>query len=222
MVQSVCGKKQYETWKEPCGMTINPVESGMDKDAVAIQMKEKMDHIVLNMREAKQILGNLKIHYIVDRIQNTEYVQVIERYPDSIFAYGVQDVIEENDKVLTSNATAIVLKDNDSITSAVMFTEQIRFNEDSSKFYGKLNKGLEYKSLSEKLANILCDFELILAMSGITSRTKIKCKTTVPELIKSSGNEEERIYIEYRVLFDINLYLIVMISKYQQLKSLIR
>ncbi|KAK3590089.1 hypothetical protein CHS0354_041133 [Potamilus streckersoni] len=214
MATSVCGKKQYETWKAPCGMTIIPGEYGIKQDILAFQIKDKIDHIISKLYEAK--------HMSIYRIQNIENVQAIEALTEFLYEYGAKDMKAEQNKVRNSNATYIVLDDYDSMASAVMFTEQILFHEKSSEFHGQLNKVSEYKLLSENLANILCDFVLIQAKSGIMPITYLTCKNTVPERMQSRGNDNEWMFIEYLVLRDIKLYLEVMIPKYQLLRSILR
>ncbi|KAK3590088.1 hypothetical protein CHS0354_041132 [Potamilus streckersoni] len=107
----------------------------------------------------------------------------------------------------------IIKTDYDSMAAAIMFTEQIRFNEDSSKLYGQLSKDLN--GLSVKLSTVLCDFEIIQCISGNVPSTNITCQSTVAGSIQSWTTEENRILVEYWVLRDLGKYLAVLIPKYQ-------
>ena len=109
--------------------------------------------------------------------------------------------------------TEIIKADYDSMAAAIMFTEQLRFNEDSSKRYGQLSRNLN--GLSDKLATVLCDFEIIQCISGSVPSTNITCQSTVAGSVQSWTTEEARSSVEYWVLIDIEKYLQVLISKYQ-------
>ncbi|KAK3590095.1 hypothetical protein CHS0354_041140 [Potamilus streckersoni] len=130
-------------------------------------------------------------------------VTQIEREQNHVFMYGNIDFIDEVIKVKSSNVTEIITANYDSMVAAIMFVEQIRFNEDSSQ------------GLSDKLATILCAFERIECISGNMPSTKLTCQSTVSKMIEFWKTEEYRMQAEYWILRDIQNYLAALISKYQ-------
>ncbi|KAK3590092.1 hypothetical protein CHS0354_041137 [Potamilus streckersoni] len=140
-------------------------------------------------------------------------VTQIEREQNHVFMYGNIDFIDEVIKVKSSNVTEIITANYDSMVAAIMFVEQIRFNEDSSQVYRDMSE--ELKGLSDKLATILCAFERIECISGNMPSTKLTCQSTVSKMIEFWKTEEYRMQAEYWILRDIQNYLAALISKYQ-------
>ncbi|KAL3864243.1 hypothetical protein ACJMK2_005947 [Sinanodonta woodiana] len=211
---SVCGNVNYRKWHLPCGMACIPVkDSGMQKDTAASLIKEKLENIILHMKEAHDTIKLLKVKYSNGRIGNSHLVTSIQETTEYAFDNGNIDLKNEGTKVKSSNVTEIIKADYDSMAAAIMFTEQLRFNEDSSTLYGQLSKNLN--GLSDKLSIVLCDFEIIQCISGSVPSTNITCQNTVAGSVQSWTTEEARSSVEYWVLIDIEKYLQVLISKYQ-------
>ncbi|KAL3864218.1 hypothetical protein ACJMK2_005937 [Sinanodonta woodiana] len=211
---SVCGNVNYRKWHIPCGMACIPVkDSGMQKETAASLIKEKLENIILHMKEAQDIIKHLKVKYSNGRIGNIDVVNSIHNKTEYAFNNGNIDFNNEGKKVKSSNMTEIIKADYESLTAAIMFTEQIRFNEDSSNVYGMLSKDLN--GLSVKIATILCDFELIQCISGNVLSSKLTCQNTVVGPIQSWTTDENRILVEYWVLRDLEKYMQVLIPKYQ-------
>ncbi|KAK3590096.1 hypothetical protein CHS0354_041141 [Potamilus streckersoni] len=114
---------------------------------------------------------------------------------------------------LKEKYTEIITANYDSMVAAIMFAEQIRFNEDSSQVDRDMSE--ELKRLSDKLATILCAFERIECISGNMPSTKLTCQSTVSKMIEFWKTEEYRMQAEYWILRDIQNYLAALISKYQ-------
>ncbi|KAL3864244.1 hypothetical protein ACJMK2_005948 [Sinanodonta woodiana] len=185
----------------------------MQKDTAASLIKEKLENIILHMKEAHDTIKLLKVKYSNGRIGNTDVVNSIHEKTEYAFDNGNIDLKNEGTKVKSSNVTEIIKADYDSMAAAIMFTEQLRFNEDSSTLYGQLSKNLN--GLSDKLSIVLCDFEIIQCISGSVPSTNITCQSTVAGSVQSWTTEEARSSVEYWVLIDIEKYLQVLISKYR-------
>ena len=62
---SVCGNVNYRKWHVPCGMACIPAQdSGMRKDTATNSIKEKLENIILHMKEARDIIRDLKVKYV--------------------------------------------------------------------------------------------------------------------------------------------------------------
>ncbi|KAL3864237.1 hypothetical protein ACJMK2_005941 [Sinanodonta woodiana] len=211
---SVCGNVNYKKWHLPCGVAcIHVKDSGMQKDTATNLIKGKLENIILRMKEAQDIIKDLKIKYSNGRIGNSHLVTSIQEKTEYAFDKGNIDLKNEGTTVKSSNVTEIIKADYDSMAAAIMFTEQLRFNEDSSKRYGQLSRNLN--GLSDKLATVLCDFEIIQCISGSVPSTNITCQSTVAGSVQSWTTEEARSSVEYWVLRDIEKYLQVLIPKYR-------
>ncbi|KAK3590091.1 hypothetical protein CHS0354_041136 [Potamilus streckersoni] len=214
MAPSVCGHANYRKWHVPCGMACRPAkDSGMQKDKATTMINKRLRNIILHMKEARDIIKDLKVKYSIGRIGNIDMITNIERKTEYTFKNGNIDFKDEEAKIKSSNVTEIIMADYDSMAAAIMFTEQIRFNEDSSKVYGQMSKDLNI--LSVKLATILCDFEIIQCISGNIPSTSRTCQSTVAGSVQSWTTEETRTLVEYWVLRDLEKYFEVLIPKYQ-------
>ncbi|KAL3864232.1 hypothetical protein ACJMK2_005936 [Sinanodonta woodiana] len=203
---SVCGNKNYRKWHVSCGNPCKPA-----KESTTTEIKAALGNISLCMKEAQDMIKVLKDKYNTDRIKNSKMVENIESKTEYAFKNG--KIEKDERKVKSSNVTEMIKADYDSMAAAIMFTEQLRFNEDSSKLYGQLSKNLN--DLSDKLATILCDFEIIQCRSGSVPSTNITCQSTVAGSVQSWTTEETRILVEYWVLRDLGKYISVLIPKYE-------
>ncbi|KAK3590090.1 hypothetical protein CHS0354_041135 [Potamilus streckersoni] len=233
MAPSVCGNVNYRKWHVPCGMACRPAkDSGMQKDTANAMINESNEDMGCFNKEIQKttirrwwgwVYNPRSVGYQSDaiptvsigRIGNINMIANIERKTEYTFKNGNIDFKNEEAKIKSSNVTEIIMADYDSMAAAIMFTEQIRLNEDSSKVYGQMSKDLNI--LSVKLAIILCDFEIIQCISGNIPSTSLTCQSTVAGSVQSWTTEETRTLVEYWVLRDLEKYFEVLIPKYQLL-----
>ncbi|KAK3590094.1 hypothetical protein CHS0354_041139 [Potamilus streckersoni] len=206
----VCGHSNYTKWILPCGGACTPEK---DSGTQMAKISETLGTIRMHMEEAHDMTEHLKEKYRRYRISSTEMVTQIEREQSHVFMNGNIDFIDEVEKVNLSNVTEMITANYDSMVAAIMFAEQIRFNEDSSHVYRDMSE--ELKRLSDKLATILCEFERIECISGNMPSTQLTCQSTVSKMIEFWKTEEYRMRAEYWILRDIQNYLATLISKYQ-------